>query len=310
MKWHKLGKIFCIDESNNSDWMNSYCFAPVVENLSDFDIRMYFNTLGKDGKSRVGFLELDIRNPSKVTRISEKPILTTGELGSYDDEGVSISSILITEEKIRYLYFVGWNLCKTVPSRNSIGLAVSDTDDPYDFTKYTNAPILDRNYIDPYSLSYPWVFKENDTWKMFYGSVFSWGQSKDGQYNEATEILRYAEAKDSIHWERSGNVIIPESKKISGRVIRPCVVRDWPVYKMWFSYTLKDNTYRIGYAESLDGMKWRRVDDVSGISISDTGWDSKDIGLPCVFSCNDQLYLAYNGNRLGESGIGLAILEA
>ena len=65
--------------------------------------------------------------------------------------------------------------------------------------------------------------------------------------------------------------------------------------------------YKIGYAESDDMDNWEIIE--SGINISNKGWDSEMVCYPYVFEYKDKLYMLYNGNGYGKTGIGLAILE-
>ena len=75
-------------------------------------------------------------------------------------------------------------------------------------------------------------------------------------------------------------------------------------------YTLKKySKYKIGYAESSDGINWNRLDDEVGITTSDAGWDADMICYPCVFRHDGYTYMFYNGNNFGGDGIGLAVLE-
>jgi len=76
---------------------------------------------------------------------------------------------------------------------------------------------------------------------------------------------------------------------------------------MWYSY--RGSKYRIGYAESKDGISWIRKDSEVGIDVSSSGWDSDMIEYPHVFDHGGQLYMLYNGNGYGKTGIGLAVLE-
>ncbi len=69
----------------------------------------------------------------------------------------------------------------------------------------------------------------------------------------------------------------------------------------------RDSSYRIGYAESLDGIHWKREDDLAGIDVSKAGWDSEMIAYPHVVDKDGILYLFYNGNGFGQSGIGAAM---
>ena len=85
---------------------------------------------------------------------------------------------------------------------------------------------------------------------------------------------------------------------------------------MWYSYrggseyrTNLSQSYRIGYAESLDGLKWTRKDEQVGIDVSKSGWDSEMICYPFVLDINDRRYMFYNGNGFGKSGLGYAMLD-
>jgi hypothetical protein len=77
---------------------------------------------------------------------------------------------------------------------------------------------------------------------------------------------------------------------------------------MW--YASRGAAYRIGYAESADGLQWERKDGEAGLSVSAEGWDSEMIAYPCVFDHRGRRYMMYNGNGYGRTGIGLAVLDA
>ena len=91
---------------------------------------------------------------------------------------------------------------------------------------------------------------------------------------------------------------------------RPCVINEHGIYRMWLSYKTKEETYRIGYAESVNGLDWIRLDDEVGIDISSSGWDSEMIEYPYVFNHKGSKYMVYNGNGYGTNGAGLAVLES
>ena len=80
---------------------------------------------------------------------------------------------------------------------------------------------------------------------------------------------------------------------------------------MWYSYRGQKNieTYRIGYAESSNGVNWTRKDNLVGIDVSADGWDSEMICYPYVFIHNNEIFMVYNGNGYGRSGFGIAKLE-
>ncbi len=78
---------------------------------------------------------------------------------------------------------------------------------------------------------------------------------------------------------------------------------------MWYSYRGGDCTYRIGYAESSDGLQWIRMDETIGMDVSNNGWDSEMVCYPFVFDHKDITYMLYNGNSYGKTGMGLAVWE-
>ncbi len=86
-----------------------------------------------------------------------------------------------------------------------------------------------------------------------------------------------------------------------------CVIRDPECYRMWYGH--RGEFYRIGYAESLDGLTWTRRDDQVGIAPSVDGWDAESLCYPCVFDHDGQRFLLYNGRRYGATGFGLAVSE-
>jgi hypothetical protein len=80
---------------------------------------------------------------------------------------------------------------------------------------------------------------------------------------------------------------------------------------MWFAHrATKDiQTYRIGFASSVDGRQWARNDAIAGIDVAPDGWDSEMICYPYVFEHGAHMYMLYNGNNYGQTGFGLAVME-
>jgi predicted GH43/DUF377 family glycosyl hydrolase len=298
MKWEKKGLIFC--SKNNQYWMASHAANPVAETLGGGFFRVYFSSRDKNNHSSIGFFEFDIRRPKKVLRVTSQPVIQPGEIGLFDDSGTSMSCLVIVNGK-KYLYYLGWNLGVTVPWRNSIGLAISSYDDQT-FKKYSKAPIVDRNHIDPFTVSYPWVMRDGPVWKMWYGSNLSWGAKQ----TDMAHVIKYAESADGIQWERRGFIAIPLQSPDEYAISKPCVIKEGGVFKMWYSF--RGQSYRIGYAESGDGMRWERKDEEVGIDVSESGWNSEMIEYPFVFDHDRERYMLYNGNGYGKTGIGLAML--
>lgn len=298
MRWEKLGLIFRPDGS--SEWMRSHAAVPCAEQVSGDLYRIYFSSRDSANRSHVGYVELDITRPTTILGVSEAPVLSPGRLGAFDDSGTMLSWIA-RADGVELAYYVGWNLGVTVPFRNAIGLAIKEGTT---FRRYAPGPIVDRSPQEPYFTASCCVLRDGSAWKMWYLSATGW-ELVDGRPRHAYHI-KYAESADGISWHRSGHTCIDFRSEEEYAISRPCVIRGRAGFKMWYSY--RGSSYRIGYAESQDGLNWVRKDDEVGIDVSPTGWDSEMIEYPFVFDSGDARYMLYNGNGYGLSGFGLARL--
>lgn len=297
MTWRKLGRIF--HNQGGAPWMVSHAANPVAEALSSTEVRVYFSVRDDHNRSHITCLDFNIAT-LQVVRPPERCLLYPGETGAFDDSGVSAGWLLRDQGEL-LLFYLGWNLGVTVPWRNSIGLARMSGRSGV-FERVSIAPVLDRSDADPFSISYPCVMREGDQYRMWYGSNLAWGAAQESM----AHVIKYTEGTSPRHWHPKGTIVIPlvgDDFAIS----KPCVVRDADGYRMWFSH--RGERYRIGYAESHDGVVWDRCDRDAGITVSDEGWDSEMICYPFVFDLSNARYMLYNGNRYGRDGFGLAVLE-
>jgi hypothetical protein len=299
-RWRKKGVIF--SPTPSFDWLQTHAALPTIDQTEQY-CRVYFS--GRDGRGRahIGSFDLDNDNVASVVGVSPEAVIDPGPLGAFDDSGVTTSCI-VTHGTDKYHYYTGWSLGVTVPFYFYVGLAISQ-DGGRTFQRCSPAPILERDRIDPYLTASPCVLVENRIWRMWYVSGTGWehvGDRVRHQYH-----IKYAESADGIHWRRKGVVCIDYQSREEYAIARPWVINDRGTYKMWYSY--RGSAYRIGYAESRDGIVWTRKDSEAGIDVSDSGWDSEMIEYPCVFDHRGDRYLLYNGNDYGKTGIGLAMLE-
>ena len=306
MEWVKKGLIYCPSGRYTFDF--SHCHKPTPFIIDDNTIRVYFGVRDKNVKSRTTFIDLDIHNLGRIKYIHDRPILDLGKIGTFDDSGVNVSSLVKNEDEI-YMYFIGWNPSTTVHTRNSIGLAVSK-DNGFSFERLFDGPILDRCKNEPYYTGAVDVLKENNFWKMWYTSGTEW-KLINGKF-EIFYHIKYATSLNGIDWERKNISCILPSHEFEA-VARPCVIKDKGLYKMWYSKrslinfrTEKTHSYRPGYAESNDGISWVRFDKSVGIDVSEMGWDSEAISYPYVLKVVDKLIMFYNGNGFGKTGFGYA----
>ena len=307
MNWIKKGLIY--KPNNEFDWMLDRAIAPICEVLTEEKVRIYFSCRDKQGRSTPIFLDTDAVLPEKIISIEGIPILNFGPPGSFDDNGIFTSSLVIQGD-IKYLYYAGWNQRVSVPYHLSIGLAISENN--REFKKVSNGPILDRSMHEPFFNTAPFVLRESDSWKMWYVSCTGWkliNNIQEPMYN-----IKLATSTDGIKWIREGTAV--ETDEFGEAIGKPFVFKEDSIYKMIYSYrnsvnyrTDHSKSYRLGYAESVDGMKWTRKDNEIGIALSKNGWDSVMMEYASSYVVKGIRYLVYNGNGFGESGFGYAILE-
>jgi hypothetical protein len=309
MKWRKQGVIFRTD--HNHDWMVHHACVPIADRLNDDVLRIYFGPRDANGLTRTTFIEVEADDPRNVLYVHDRPVLDLGDLGAFDDSG-AMPSCIVRRGDERYLFYVGWNRGVTVPYRNAIGLAVS-RDGGLSFERVSAGPIVDRSQDEPYFTASPYAMLDEDVWRLWYASCTGW-LVVDGTPEPLYQI-KYAESQDGLRWRRENTTCIEYTFPGEANA-RPCVLKESGLYRMWYCYrgsvgyrTDPSQSYRIGYAESRDAVRWARLDEEVGIERSAEGWDSQMMAYPFVYEHKGRKYMLYNGNGFGESGLGYAVMD-
>lgn len=310
MKWNKQGLIYA--PKGEHAWNQSHAQLPVVDPIDESRWRIYFAARDAKGRSNISYLECEAGAPENILVEPDRTLLPFGALGTFDESGL-MPLCIVNHDGLKYLYYAGWTTRVTVPYHNSIGLAIS-RDHGQSFEKFAAGPLFDLRPNEPYFTGTANVVIENGVWRIWYQSCTKW-EVLDGR-PEPFYHLKYAESPDGINWRRDGQIAIDYKDEGEGGICSAAVLKEDGAYKMWYSYRRaadyrqnKNNTYRIGYAESADGIEWKRCDERAGIDVSQEGWDSEMIAYPFVLAHENKKYMFYNGNGFGKTGFGYAILE-
>lgn len=309
MQWNKLGLIWT--PNGDSEWAKSHAAIPVAYASSDREWHVYLSIRNDAGKSHIGRIALDVSGAPHFRKFQSHPVLALGTPGAFDDCGV-MPSWIVEHNGALWMYYVGWNVPATVSYHLSIGLAISE-DRGATWKRYSQGPIMGRSPQEPFFVTTPCVLKEGNAWRMWYSSCSEWRQI--GGRWEPRYSVKYAESSDGIEWRPTGDLCIDAGK--NGAVARPFVYRENGGYRMLYSHRLltgyrdtRQAAYRLGYAESADGIAWERKDEDVGIAAADEGWDSEMVTYCWMQPHGDRTYLLYNGNGFGRSGLGIAQLAA
>ena len=298
-RWAKRGRL--CDGPGGVSWAKTHAALPVVDDLGGGRHRVYFSARDDRGRARIGWAETTLQTGSWTP--CQTPSLDLGPLGSFSDSGVT-SSCVVTAGGRKYHFYTGWSLGVTVPFYLAAGLAISD-DGGATFRPCSKGPILERNDVDPFLTASPWVLVEGGQWRMWYVSAVEWTIANGKPMHKYH--IRYAESRDGRVWDRRGVVCIDFEDDGEYAIARPCVLRDGGKYRMWYAY--RGDRYRIGYAESSDGVVWKRLDEQAGIDVSRGEWDGDMIEYPVVVDVKGRRLMLYNGDDYGRTGIGIAEME-
>lgn len=300
LNWDKMGCLLSPDTSIH--WLYSSVGAsfalPSLENRDIFNI--YVTGRDNQGRSLIGLVKFDMSD-LRVLEVAGSPVMELGEKGAFDENGTSYPS-LVKVNGLLFMYYTGWVQGVQVPWINGLGLAT--TVDGQKFKRYSRAPIFHRDNNDFIGIGSSYIIRDEEKFKMWYTRFEKWGQNSEDHkhyYN-----IKYAESDNGIDWTRTKKICIDFKDDSEYAISKPCVLKWKDKYLMWYSY--RGDVYKIGLAVSANGIDWVRKDELAGIDRSKTGWDSEMVCYPFVFPYKGYLYMLYNGNGYGASGLGLARL--
>jgi hypothetical protein len=307
MRWKKLGVVWKPDGS--SAWARTHGMGPTPFRLNNEVIRVFVTCLDDRGRGRPGYVDVAAQDPTRVLDVSPCASLDIGEPGTFDDNGLMAISIVQTDPGTLFMYYAGFELCTHIRYRIFSGLAVSK-DGGMTFTRHSRSPILDRTDDELFFRCGPIAMFDEGVFKLWYVAGSEW-TVLNGKPMPVYD-LRYQESKDGIHWSDKGKLSMAITGEDEHGFGRPWVVkRGLNDYQLFYSIRRRSfAAYRLGYAESKDGINWVRKDDEMGLDVTPGGFDSDAIMYSAVISVGDKTYCFYNGNNFGEHGFGVAELIA
>lgn len=302
MQWKKMGLVYKPD--GNHDWKMHSALTPTPL-VFDHTVRVYAGFRNEEGVSRIGYVDLDKDDLTKVIKVSQNPVLDIGINGAFDDNGIILGDIIWVGKQL-YMYYVGFQLVNKVKFLAFTGLAISN-DAGETFTKFSEVPLLDRKPNALYFNAVHTVIYDNGTFRFWLGAGSKW-EKIHGVFYPSYNV-KYIESKDGINFTDPSADCIQFSRMNEYRIGRPKVYKSPEGYRMIFTWGDLSGNYRMGYAVSADGKTWERKDDELNFHPSPDGWDDKWVSYGALFTVADSTYMVYNGNEMGKDGFGLAHLQ-
>jgi len=305
MKWKKLGLVYCPDGSKW--WAKSHAMIPTPVILDESTVRVFMTCCDDNTVGRVGYVDVSSHNPVQILDVCAYPVLDIGEDGTFDENGALVCSVVSMPDGRAFMYYSGFELGTKIRYRLLTGLAIKGATESK-FSRVSRTPVLERSDSELFVRGGPFGLLDDGAGiKMWYVAGSNWEQVGDAI--KPVYDLYYLESTDGVIWPASGQPCITVEKENEHGFGRPYVVKDGDLYRMFYSIRRRDlQSYRLGYAESLDGITWQRKDDQIGLDVSESGWDSEMICYSAVIELHGKWYMFYNGNDFGRSGFGLAEL--
>ena len=295
MKWEKLGLVF--KPTGQTKTLYAYGSMPMALQINNNLFRFYFSSRDSKNSSSINFIEVNIKNPNKILKISKKPVLSMGPLGHFDDNGV-YSGCLFRFMGDLFMFYSGRSNGEGNLFYMNIGLAVSK-DNGLSFKRVKNYPILSRSEYDPWLVTAPSVFEKNNQFYMVYTSGIAIFKDRTSNYD-----LKLARSDDFFNWRSTGKIVIPLNDGESN-ISTPSIIYLNNKFHLWFSVKPNDGQYRIGYASSSNGMNWKRDDKLMGLNIGGASFDDYSVCYPNIFIYENYIYMLYSGSFNGKDGFGI-----
>lgn len=312
--WEKLGLVFEPRAVSGRPWLREFAQAPATLLFEDY-VRVYFSCRPpRDARGQYvsysAWVDLDRRDLRRVLRVAEQPILALGGLGEFDEFGTYPVSVTRDGDEV-LAYYGGWTRCESVPFDVAIGMAAS-TDGGHTFRRFGRGPLLGAAPDEPFVLSGPKVRRFAGRWQLWYIAGREWVVHEGRP--EPVYRIRMARSDDGRRWTRENRDLVEPRLGPHEAQASPDVFEAGGRFHMFFCYrhgTDYRNAargYRIGYAWSDDMLHWTRRDELAGLYVSPTGWDSEMVSYPHVFALDGEVFMLYLGNEVGRHGFGLARL--
>lgn len=306
LKWKLRKKIFNASEFINWAGMGTLTPTPVL--LPDNRLRVYCGFRDDKGVSRIGFFDVDWKNDYQVTYYSKKPSLDIGNPGCFDDNGMLLGDFF-WKESMLYMYYVGFQKVEKTKFLAFCGIA-SNKDNQFEhFDRLQETPVLDRENNARFINAIHGITKIEDNKYICYTSEGNgWEIINNNPYPQYEIFQRTTNNGIDFNTpSKSLNLL----KGLEYRIGRSRVFTlNKNLHMLTFTYGTTDGKYLSGSAISSDLINWNRDDDFLNLLPSGTGFDSHSAAYPALIKLpNDKILCFYNGNNMGEGGIGIAVSE-
>lgn len=302
MKWEKKGLVF--NPAGRSSWMRHTALTPTPMLFGD-RIRVWAGFRDDEGISRVGWVDVDASDPTRVLGFSTEPALDRGSDGCFDDNGVILGDVVAHDGKL-HLFYVGFQLVKRVKFIALTGHATS-VDGGNTFQRVSAAPFAGRSDEGLFCRAIHSIRRVDARWHVVYSAGADW-KYIGGRPYPCYEIFETFLPSLEAPFPTQGRLLIPNRGE-EYRIGRPRYFDLGGQPVIAFTAGTPSGSYLAGMSRQLADGSWQRDDAGLGLSPSASGWDAKHLCYPAFVTTSEgRTFCFYNGNDMGAEGFGVAEL--
>lgn len=302
-RYRKLGLVYDASRHQMS-WARNSALTPTPLWHPDGHIRVFAGFRDAAGISRIGYVDLDAADPTKILAVARDPALDIGRNGCFDDNGLILGDLAVVGGEL-YMFYVGFQLVAKAKFLAFTGVAVS-SDWGQTFRRLSEAPVIGRAAGQTTIGAVHTAWHEEGKWRLWYARGDGW--ENIGGIDYPRYEICCLEGSDLLDLPRNGTLCIAPTPP-EYRIGRPRVYRRDGAYFMYYTKGTVGGDYFPGCAYSADGLAWTRQDHRFELALSPAGWDSRHLCYPAFLEGGGREYLFYNGNDMGRDGFGVAVRE-
>ena len=292
------------------------CMNPWVMRVGD-EYHLYYSGGDDQGRHRICLATARLDDLSQWQR--HGPLFDTGPAGSFDARWCVLPHVVKMDEDRWHLYYTGnAGRGRGLSAFPGLGLAVSR--DGETWKKSERSPVLGCSGIDgapdAVGVAGGSVLKVElpeggSEWRFYYTGCPTTGETL---FLDQQKTVCMAVSQDGVEWTKRGAVMLRDSGRdyenvaVAGPVVHQ---NDDGSFRMWYSAIgTRWGYYSICYAESDDGIQWRRGENYGDnlqLTPQGNGWEKQMVEYPSVIREGHRLRLFYCGNGYGSTGIGTAL---
>lgn len=288
------------------------CMNPWVVATGEGAYRLYYSGGDSTGRQRIGVATASIDDAGKWTR--EGPLFETGAAGAFDARWCVLPHVVRFEQNLWRLFYTG-NAGRGSGLAAFPGIGYATSADGKNWKRNDEGAVISRSGEagdpDTIGIAGGSVIRVGDEWRFYYTGCPTTGKAH--ALNQQKTIC-LATSADGLTWTKLGAVMLrdPDRDYEDIGVAGPVVHRDDDgLFRMWYSAIgSRWGYYSICYAESDDGIHWRRgaeAEENLQLTPKGDGWEKQMVEYPSVIREGDGWRLFYCGNGYGTTGIGTAV---